>query len=169
MIELYQRYNMTFESEALSVFGLQLLKRSPEGDPSEWITVKLYYPSPNMIRVQANDRTIEPISILENNGEADVDTSICGSNKYFYFNYTIYFVITGNCMVRISLTNSIQLTARFAMDIDDFFIQDGRTLFIDRMVALLGIQDFSRVKIVGIYTGSVVVRAFIEESVTTDH
>ena len=72
-------------------------------------------------------------------------------------------------MVRISLTNSIQLTARFAMDIDDFFIQDGRTLFIDRMVALLGIQDFSRVKVVGIYSGSVVVRAAIEESVTTDH
>jgi hypothetical protein len=32
---------------------------------------------------------------------------------------------------------------------------DGKTKFIDRMAALLGITDRSRIKVVGIYRGSV--------------
>lgn len=66
-------------------------------------------------------------------------------------------------MVRVSLTNSIQLTARFAMDINDFFTVDGETTFVDRLCALLLIEDRSRVKIVGVYQGSVQVVAVIEE------
>jgi hypothetical protein len=72
-------------------------------------------------------------------------------------------VVTGDpaCRVRVSLINSIQLTARFAMNIDDFFRDDGQTRFINRMCALLQINDTSRVKIVGIYTGSVQIIAII--------
>ena len=86
-----------------------------------------------------------------------MNTSLCGSNKFFYKNYTIHFVVTGdpNCKVRVTLTNSIQLTARFAMNIDDFFRDDGVTRFINRMCALLSINDTSRVKVVGVYAGSV--------------
>lgn len=60
-----------------------------------------------------------------------------------------------NCRVRVSLVNSIQLTARFAMPITEFFANDGATTFINRMSALLGITDTSRIKIVGVYEGSV--------------
>lgn len=67
-----------------------------------------------------------------------------------------------NCKVRVSLTNSIQLTARFAMNIDDFFRDDGVTKFINRMCALLSINDTSRVKVVGIYTGSVQIVTIID-------
>ncbi len=92
-----------------------------------------------------------------------MNTSLCGSNKFFYKNYTIHFVVTGdiNCKVRVSLTNSIQLTARFAMNINDFFRDDGQTRFINRMCALLSINDTSRVKIVGIYTGSIQIISII--------
>lgn len=41
------------------------------------------------------------------------------------------------------------------MDIDTFYTMDGKTQFIDRMAALLGITDRSRIKVVGIYRGSV--------------
>jgi hypothetical protein len=62
----------------------------------------------------------------------------------------------------VSLTNSIQLTARFAMNIDDFFRDDGVTKFINRMCALLSINDTSRVKVVGVYAGSVSIESMIE-------
>jgi hypothetical protein len=93
-----------------------------------------------------------------------LNTSICGSNKFFYKNYTIHFVVTGdpNCRVRVSLTNSIQLTARFAININDFYNNDGQTKFINRMSALLQITDYSRIKIVGVYPGSVVITAYID-------
>lgn len=125
------------------------------------------YPQPNSIRIEVNGQTIKPISLLDNDSESPLNTSLCGSNKFFYKNYTIHYVVTGdpNCKVRVTLTNSIQLTARFAMNIDDFFRDDGMTKFINRMCALLSINDTSRVKIVGIYTGSVQIVSIIDPAV----
>lgn len=47
------------------------------------------------------------------------------------------------------------------MNIDDFFRDDGVTKFINRMLALLSINDTSRVKVVGVYTGSVQIVSII--------
>ena len=84
-------------------------------------------------------------------------TAACGSNKYYYRDRSIDFVITNDpaCRPRLTITNSIQLTAKFNMDIEDFFNMDGKTKFIDRMAALLNIQDRSRIKVVGMFRGSV--------------
>jgi|JI61114C2RNA_FD_contig_31_427163_length_411_multi_1_in_0_out_0_2 hypothetical protein len=84
-------------------------------------------------------------------------TNICGANKYYFKHRTLDFVLNSNpsCRPRITITNSIQLTAKFNMDIDAFYTMDGKTQFIDRMAALLGITDRSRIKVVGIYRGSV--------------
>ncbi len=73
-------------------------------------------------------------------------------------------MVTGHpeCKVRVSLLNSVQLTARFAISIDDFFKSDGAAKFVNKMCALLRIKDMSRVKIVGVYTGSVQIVAIIE-------
>lgn len=49
------------------------------------------------------------------------------------------------------------------MSIDDFYQMDGRTQFIDRMAALLGITDRSRIKVVGVYRGSVIVESFVDD------
>lgn len=53
------------------------------------------------------------------------------------------------------------------MNIAEFYANNLQTKFIDRMCALLGITDFSRVKIVGIYSGSVVVNATIDSPQTS--
>lgn len=160
---------MTFESEPPSDMRLQFQRRTVNGDNSDYIIIKLHYPRPNSIRVQNRGTVIKPISLLDNGGEMGLNISQCGSNKFFYQNYTVHFVLTGdkNCQARVSLTNSIQLTARFNMDINDFFSNDGQTKFIDRMCAVLQITDTSRLKIVGIYNGSVTINAFIDQPLTT--
>lgn len=48
------------------------------------------------------------------------------------------------------------------MNINQFFADDGVTKFINRMAALLQINDTSRIKVVGVYAGSVVVQTYIE-------
>lgn len=48
------------------------------------------------------------------------------------------------------------------MDINDFFNIDGETKFVDRMCALLNVTDTSRLKIVGVFTGSVIIQAYLE-------
>lgn len=125
--------------------------------------VKLMYPKPNSIRVEVNGQGIRPLQLKDNETQL-LDTTKCGSNKFFYKNNTIHFVITGNsaCKVRITLTNSIQLTTKFDMNIDDFYKDDGVTKFINRLCALLQITDTSRVKVVGVWTGSVNIVANIE-------
>lgn len=142
---------------------LSIQRRLPGGNSSDWVIVKLMYPDPQSIRIQVGGRTIAPISLLDNNGENDIDPSVCGSHKFFYKNYTVHFAVTGdaNCKVRVSLVNSVQLTARFNMAYDDFFAMDGITKFVNRMCALLGITDTSRVKVVGIAAGSTIIDAII--------
>ena len=110
---------MTFVSEPPIDMVLQFQRASVDGDNSEFIIIKLHYPRPNSIRIQVQDQTIKPISLLDNDGEDSIDNTTCGSNKYFYFNYTVHFVLTGHkdCLVRVSLTNSIQLNMRLDMPI----------------------------------------------------
>ncbi len=65
----------------------------------------------------------------------------------------------------MSLTNSIQLTLHFAMDINDFYTAGGSTRLIDRVAAVFNINDQSRIKVVGIYTGSTLVTLMINAPV----
>lgn len=165
IVHLHRTYNMSFDAAAPADMTLKLQNRLPEANASDWIIVKLFYPFPNSISVQAGAVPVRPISLLDNDGQTPLNTSQCGSNKFFYKNYTVHFVVTGDpaCKVRVSLTNSIQLTARFAMNISSFYAMDGVTLFINRMAALLQINDTSRIKVVGVYSGSVIVDTFIDE------
>ena len=110
---------------------------------------------------------MDPITILDEHTEDPLlnYTEICGANKFYFQDQTIDFVITGeeDCVPRLTITNSIQLTAKFDMSLEDFYGMDGKTKFIDRMAALLGLEDRSRIKIVGIYRGSVEVNSFVDE------
>lgn len=141
---------------------LQLQKRTPQGVPTDWVAVKLYYPFPNSIRITVNEKVITPIVLGVTT--PPLNTSQCGSNIFYYFNYTIHFVVTGdpNCMVRVALTNSIQLTAHFTIDINKFYSNNLSTLLIDRMCALFRVVDTSQLKIVGIFAGSTIVTMFLD-------
>lgn len=142
----------------------KIQRRLPKGNSSDFSIIRIHYPFPNSIRVQAGGKTIHPISIQEINQEK-IDPTVCGSNIFFYENYTILFAVNGdlNCKVRVSMTNSIKLTVRFDINIDDFFANDGKTLFIDRMCAMLKINDTSRLKVVGVYSGSVIVNSYLDD------
>jgi hypothetical protein len=146
----------------------QLQYNVPGGKNSNYIVVTMYYPLPNSIRVQVNGTTISPIFLRDDMTNVKVDTTKCGSNIFFFKNYTITFVVTEdvNCLVRVTLTDTIQLTTRFNMNINDFFsdIDNKLTTFVDRICALLSITDRSRVKVVGVMSGSAKVSATISSS-----
>lgn len=57
---------MTFESKPPEDMILQFQRRTPEGNDSDWIIVKLYYPKPNSIRVMDKTSIIKPIPLLDN-------------------------------------------------------------------------------------------------------
>jgi hypothetical protein len=115
-----------------------------------------------MIRIYANDVMIDPILLTDTGLRRKINTSNCGDNIYYYTNYTTNFVVTeGNCFVKLELVETIQLTTHFAMTPDQFFQNTVMSNYIDNLCALLSITDTSRVKIVGVYTGSTIVQAMI--------
>ena len=64
--------------------------------------------------------------------------------------------------MRVSLTNSIKLTAKFSIDLAEFYQSDGEDKFVSRIAAELSIEE-DRVKVVGVYGDPVTIKAFIEE------
>jgi hypothetical protein len=175
LVSLYKTYNMSFSAVPPYNLQLQLQTRTPSGNNSNYIIVKLYYPLPNSIKLTVNNVVVKPLLLTDyNNANSLLSTlnrSQCGSNIYFYTNNTIEFVLTeaADCTAVISLVDSITLTTHFAMDINAFFSSNAITNFINNLCAMLQITDTSRVKVVGVYTGSVVVSAVIEAATTSSN
>lgn len=159
---------MSFSAVPPHNLQLQLQTRTVAGNSSNYIIVKLYYPLPNSIKVAVNNVVVKPLLLTDyNNGSSLLSTlnrSQCGSNIYFYNNNTIEFVLTeaADCTAVVSLVDSISLTTHFSMDINSFFSSSAITNFINNLCALLQITDTSRVKVVGVFSGSTIVNAVID-------
>ncbi len=81
----------------------------------------------------------------------------------------IEYILTTECRIRMSFVNSVKATIRLDQQVTDFFTNNGTAKFIDKMCAILNITDTSRLKIVGVYTGSTIVNFYVEEQhVTTE-
>ena len=174
IVRLNQTYNMTFASEPPHKLQLQIQKRTPAGDNNNNLIVKLHYPRPNTIRLLLNNQVVDPILLTDLNNTASgvqkpLNLSECGSHYYFYTNYSVEFVLTEdlNCLPTIELTESVQLTTHFSINVDQFFNNSNAiTNFINNLCALLNIVDTSRVKVVGVHSGSTVVTTSITPSTT---
>jgi hypothetical protein len=153
---------MTFASMPPEKLQIQIQKRTPTGNNSNFIRVKLHYPKPNTIRLLLNGQIVDPILLTDVSNTAsgvlkDLNNSECGSHYYFYTNYTTEFVVTedANCLLTVELAESVQLTTHFSININDFFNSaNAITNFINNLAALLQITDTSRIKVVGVHSGS---------------
>ena len=167
---------MTFASQAPSQLQLQLQKRLPLGESQNYVIARVYYPLPNAIRVKLNGIIVDPILLTDFNNTTsgtarNLDTTVCGSNIYFYTNRTIAFVVTSaiDCLITVEITESVQLTTHFSTDISNFFNSNSTiTNFINNLCALLNIVDTSRVKVVGVFSGSTTVTAVVTPSNATN-
>lgn len=64
--------------------------------------------------------------------------------------------MTPYCLIEIKPVDAILSNVRMSWTMDEFYAQGGPTSFIDRVSAALGIHA-SQMKVVAVYTGSVVV------------
>lgn len=165
---------MTFKAIPPENLQLQIQKRTPQGDNSNYVIIRLHYPVPNSIQVAVNNVVQKPIALTDYSGGnsgvlSNLNTSQCGSNIYNYKNSTITFVLTeaADCLAVVSLVDSITLTTHFAIDINSFFSNNSTlTNFINNLCALLDITDTSRVKVVGVFSGSTKIDVVIDATNT---
>jgi hypothetical protein len=166
---------MSFTAQPPAELQVQIQKRQPLGESNHYIIARIYYPLPNSIRVKFNNKIVDPILLTDFNNTAsgtqkELNTSQCGSNIYYYTNRTISFVVTSeiDCIITVEVTESVQLSTHFAADISTFFSSNTSiTNFINNLCALLQITDTSRVKIVGVFSGSTVVTTSITPSISS--
>jgi hypothetical protein len=170
IVTLNKVYNLTGTAMPPVNMQFQLQKRTPAGNNNNFIVIKMYYPKPNMIQVKVNGVVQDPILLTDGGLKRNLNNTVCGDNIYFYTNYTTHFVVTEdlNCLVEVLLTDNIQLTTHFAMNINDFFSNSKLSSFISNLCALIGITDTSRVKVVGVVSGSVIITTTILPGNSTD-
>lgn len=80
----------------------------------------------------------------------------CGENRYVGVLNFLEFIMTPYCLIEIKPVDAILSNVRMSWTMDEFYAQGGPTSFIDRVSAALGIHA-SQMKVVAVYTGSVVV------------
>lgn len=93
---------MTYAALPPTNLQVELRKRTPLGDNSKYVVIKLHYPKPNSISVSVNKVIVKPILLTDYivGGSVtpgllqNIDTSLCGSNIYNYLTYTTTFVVT---------------------------------------------------------------------------
>jgi len=89
-------------------------------------------------------------------------TGVCGENRYVggIDNY-LEFIMTPECEITVNPIDSFQSNVRMEWTMDEFYSNGGQTSFADRVSGVLGIHA-SRIKVVSVYTGSVVVDFNVE-------
>jgi hypothetical protein len=91
----------------------------------------------------------------------------CGENRYTAVDNVLEFYITAGCKLNIEPRDAIQTKVRMEWTMDQFYSDGGTTTFVDRLAASLGIHA-SSIKVVGVYTGSLIVDYFIFQSNTAN-
>lgn len=128
------------------------------------LTVRIAYPSA-MSRAIVKDGEIVEMNtwsdMYKNYGPVRQD--FCGENRYTAVDNVLEFYITANCELNIEERDAIQTKVRMEWSINDFYAKGGTTTFVDRLAASLGIHA-SSIKIVGVYTGSLIVDYFIYQA-----
>ena len=158
-------YNMAFATNPPAKLQLQIKKRNPRGNNSNYVILNISYPIPNMIRVVYKNAFVDPALMTNFNSPTpgfsrSLNTSQCGSNMYNYVNSTISFVVTEgyDCVFSVEVADTIQLSTQVATSITAFFASNATvTNFINSLCAFLYIKDTSTVKIVGVFSISAAV------------
>lgn len=80
----------------------------------------------------------------------------CGENRYVGVQNFLEFILTPGCEVTIKPEDAILCNVRLQWTMAEFYASGGVNSFVDRVAGALGIHA-SAIKVVAVYTGSVVI------------
>jgi hypothetical protein len=130
---------------------------------SAGMTIRIAYPDAISQSVQVKGKTVEMNQWDKSiNQYGEVKQRFCGENRYIGVKNILEFYITAGCEVTLLPRDAIQTQVRMEWTVADFYAKGGTTKLIDRISAVLGIHA-SKMKIVSIYEGSLVVDYVIQK------
>jgi len=125
--------------------------------------IKIPYPNAGSYSVKVDGKIIQPQpfdSATKKPKEIDPATAKCGDNLYVGVVNYLQFFITPGCNLNVIPRDAILTSVRLQWTAAEFFAGDGATTFTQRLASVLGI-DMTRVKIVSVYEGSLIVETQI--------
>lgn len=127
------------------------------------IKLKVHYWNAGSYEVYADGRLIEPTPWDKKIGAASELTGYrgCGENRYVGVQNFLEFMMTPYCLIEIKPVDKILSNVRMDWTMEEFYAAGGVTSFADRVAGALGIHA-SQMKVVAVYTGSLVVDFEIE-------
>jgi hypothetical protein len=88
--------------------------------------------------------------------------AVCGDNRFVGVeNFLEFYIDSNDCEITVRPRDAIATKVRMEWTLSQFYSDGGTTRFVDRMAAALGI-DRSRIKVMSVYEGSVIVDFFVE-------
>jgi len=96
---------------------------------------------------------------------APLKKTTCGENRYVGIKNYMEFYLTTGCEIEITPKNAVMANVRMQWSLTDFYADGGTSKFADRVASALGIHA-SRIKVVAVYEGSVVVEYTVEAETT---
>ena len=144
---------------------LQYFQFQGASSKSDYVHVMYQYTTSQSIRVEFDNHSVAPPTAVGADGNDNLLTpsSTCGANVYTNIGNKIQFTLTGDptCSLYVRITNSIFASARYNISVDDFYANDGKTKFIDRIAAVLGIP-FSTIRVVSVKSGSTIIDFYVD-------
>lgn len=131
-------------------------------DANAKMTIRIKYPSAQSRGITKDGEVVNMNQWNETlRGYGPIMQTTCGENRYIGVENILEFYLTAGCELHIQPRDAIQTMVRMEWTMDEFFNNGGTTTFVDRVAGSLGIHA-STIKVVGVYTGSVVVDYEIE-------
>jgi len=156
-------YDLEFTGSPAKKMRFKLISQ----DAGAKMTVRIKYPSAESRAIVKNNEIVEMNAWNETSrGYGPVMQTTCGENRYIGVSNILEFYITAGCELFIQPRDAIQTMVRMEWTMNEFFDNGGTTSFIDKVAGSLGIHA-STIKVVGVYTGSVVVDYSIEPDKST--
>ena len=122
----------------------------------EFYKIRIDYPNPDMVQVFKDGKAKLPNALADGVSKA-LKGDQCGENRWDPVASLLEFTIQGaNCDLELRTSDSIQMSFRMQTTMTQFFAAGGTDRFVQNLAASLDINT-SRIRILGVYKGSVVV------------
>ena len=168
LITMNKNYNLTFTGTNPAMMKAQMVDIQYPTGPKKYAVFKIKFSSPQTIIVF--DKTGNEIKSREWK-EDDIlniydETLKCGDSRWTSVENTLDFYLTNdeNCILTFKTVNSIRISLRLNMSVEDFYSKGSSNQLIYNIAAVLGIPP-ELIRITGILKGSAIVKTQILEEI----
>ena len=122
---------------------------------SQAVIVAIWYQDPRSVVVHMNGQLV-PAEKYTTKGISDCTfADPHGCNRWFFEQNTVQFVLRKGDALVLKKVAVVQMNLEMDLTLDEFYADDGPSLFVDRLAAMLDIPSY-RIRIVNVRQGSVI-------------